>query len=85
MRNVSVRGLDDEVHRAIRQRAADHGRSVEAEIRAILTDAVHPPERIKLGTFLTGLIPEEDRLTDDEHAEYFGRDKTTHEPMVFER
>lgn len=37
---VSVRGLDDKVTQLLRVRAARHGRSMEAEIRAILTDAV---------------------------------------------
>lgn len=84
MKNVTVRNLSDEVHRAIRQRAAIHGRSTEAEIRAILTDAVQPAERIKLGSMLSGVISAENRLTDDERDTYFGRDRTPHEPMVFE-
>ncbi|WP_227999704.1 FitA-like ribbon-helix-helix domain-containing protein [Nocardia australiensis] len=83
MKNVTIRKLSDEVHRAIHQRAAAHGRSIEAEMRAILTEAVQPPERIKLGTLLSGVISEENRLTDDERETYFGRDKTPHEPMVF--
>ncbi len=85
MKNVTIRNLSDEVHRAIRQRAAGNERSIEAEMRAILTEAVKPPERIKLGTLLAGVISAENRLTDDEHAAYFGRDKTPHEPMVFGR
>ncbi|WP_331765094.1 FitA-like ribbon-helix-helix domain-containing protein [Nocardia sp. NBC_01388] len=85
MKNVTVRNLSDEVHRAIRVRAANHGRSTEAEIRAILTDAVQPPERIKLGTLLFAGINEEDRLTDDELETYFGRDRTPSEPLEFGR
>jgi len=41
---VSVRNLDQQVKERIRVRAARHGRSMEAEIRAILTDAVSEPE-----------------------------------------
>lgn len=41
---VSVRDLDETVRERLRVRAAQHGRSMEAEIRAILTDAVRPPE-----------------------------------------
>jgi antitoxin FitA len=41
---VSVRDLDDEVKRRLRLRAARHGRSMEAEIRAILVAAVSEPE-----------------------------------------
>lgn len=37
-----VRNLPDEVHRALRMRAADHGRSAEAEVRTVLEDAVKP-------------------------------------------
>ncbi len=39
---VSVRDLDDSVREGLRVRAARHGRSMEAEIRAILTEAVAP-------------------------------------------
>lgn len=41
---VSVRDLDDNVRDRLRIRAAQHGRSMEAEIRAILTEAVSPPD-----------------------------------------
>ncbi|WP_026313724.1 FitA-like ribbon-helix-helix domain-containing protein [Actinomadura flavalba] len=44
MAAVSVTNLDDEVQRRLRRRAARHGRSMEAEIRVILTDAVREPE-----------------------------------------
>lgn len=37
---ISVWDLDDEVRERLRVRAAHHGRSMEAEIRTILTDAV---------------------------------------------
>lgn len=40
MAAVSIRDLDDGVRARLRVRAAQHGRSMEAEIRAILTDAV---------------------------------------------
>lgn len=43
MAAVSVRDLDNSVRERLRLRAAQHGRSMEAEIRAILTDAVSPP------------------------------------------
>ncbi|WP_221936665.1 plasmid stabilization protein [Skermania sp. ID1734] len=80
---MTIRNLSDEVHRAIRQRAAAHERSIEAEMRAILTEAVQPPQRVKLGTLLSNVISEENRLTDDERDTYFGRDTTLAEPMVF--
>jgi len=37
---VSIRGLDDQVRERLRVRAARNGRSMEAEIRSILVDAV---------------------------------------------
>ncbi len=40
MAALSVRDLDDRVRERLRIRAAQHGRSMEAEIRAILTAAV---------------------------------------------
>jgi plasmid stability protein len=52
MASVTVRNLPEETHRALRARAAAHGRSTEAEIRAILESAVRPEERVKLGSLL---------------------------------
>lgn len=49
---VTVRNLPEETHRALKVRAAQHGRSTEAEIREILEDAVHPKARIKIGSEL---------------------------------
>lgn len=43
MAAVSVRDLDESVRERLRVRAAQHGRSMEAEIRAILTEAVAAP------------------------------------------
>ena len=40
---LSIRDLDDRVKERLRVRAARHGRSMEAEVRAILTDAVAEP------------------------------------------
>jgi plasmid stability protein len=43
MAAVSIRGLDEDVKRRLRVRAARHGRSMESEIRAILTEVVNEP------------------------------------------
>ena len=40
---MSIRNIDDRVKERLRIRAARHGRSMEAEVRAILTDAVTEP------------------------------------------
>ena len=50
MPSLTVRNLPDETHRALRVRAALHGRSAEAEVRAILEETVRPAERLKIGT-----------------------------------
>lgn len=50
MPNLTIRNLSDEAHRALRVRAARHGRSTEAEIRTILEETVRPPKRMKIGT-----------------------------------
>jgi plasmid stability protein len=49
---VTIRNLPEETHRALKVRAARHGRSTEAEIRAILESAVRPKARMKLGSEL---------------------------------
>ncbi len=55
MANVTIRNLPDEVHRAFRVRAAQRGRSTEAEIRDILETAVRPPQHVKLGSLLADI------------------------------
>jgi plasmid stability protein len=40
---MSIRNLDERVMELLRIRAARHGRSTEAEVRAILADAVREP------------------------------------------
>jgi plasmid stability protein len=50
MATVTVRNLPEETHRALRVRAAHHGRSTEAEIRVILEETVRPSKRLKMGS-----------------------------------
>ena len=52
MAAVVIRSLSEETHRALKTRAAEHGRSTEAEIRAILDEAVRPAGGIKIGSVL---------------------------------
>lgn len=49
---VTVRNLPEETHRALKVRAARHGRSTEAEIREILEEAAHPRGRMQIGAEL---------------------------------
>ncbi|TCU75432.1 plasmid stability protein [Bradyrhizobium sp. R2.2-H] len=53
MAAVTIRNLSEEAHRALKVRAAQHNRSVEAEMRAILEAAVRPEGRLRLGTVLS--------------------------------
>lgn len=76
---VTVRNLPEATHRALKLRATQHGRSTEAEIRAILEDAVRPRTRIKIGSELAAF------------GQRFGgldvnltRDRTPAEPAPFE-
>lgn len=55
MANVTIRNLPDAVHRALKIRAAQHGRSTEAEIRQILESAAMPADRIRIGDELSAL------------------------------
>tara|TARA_R110001583_G_scaffold165766_1_gene318489 strand:+ start:428 stop:685 length:258 start_codon:yes stop_codon:yes gene_type:complete len=85
MPSITIRNVPDEVHRAIRVRAAMHGRSAEAELRDILDKAAKPEGRLKLGSLLASIAREAGGLTDAE-AEGFNqlRDKTPAEPMRIE-
>lgn len=83
MATVTVTNLLDEVHRALRVRAATHGRSTEAEIRAILESTVRPQERLRMGTALFEL-GRRVGLTDEDLAAFDQRSKTPAEPVSFE-
>jgi plasmid stability protein len=83
MAMLTVRNLPDEVHRALRVRAAGHGRSTEAEGRAILEEAGTPQGRLKLGSLLAD-IGRQVRLTDEELAAINQRDKSLPRPVSFE-
>ncbi|EKS9915102.1 Arc family DNA-binding protein [Burkholderia multivorans] len=76
---ITVRNLPDEVHRALRVRAALHGRSTEAEVRDILEQAVLSEGRVKLGTLLAEIGREAGGVDFD-----IQRDKTPTDPMSFE-
>lgn len=52
MAAVTIRNLSEEVHRALKLRAAGNDRSTEAEMRAILEAAVRRQGRVLLGSAL---------------------------------
>jgi len=43
MATLTIRNLSDEVHRSLRVRAALHGRSTEAEVRALQSSILGTP------------------------------------------
>lgn len=67
VRAVTARRVPEEVHRAIRVRAVQQGRSLQVEMLAIFEQAVKPEGRVKLGSLL-GEIGREVKLTDEEAA-----------------
>lgn len=84
MAMLTVRNLPDDVHRALRVRAAQHGRSTEAEVREILALAVKPETRVRLGDALAALGREIGLTNEDVEALNQARDKTPAKPMGFE-
>jgi antitoxin FitA len=84
MPSITVRNVPEEVHRALRVRAAQHGRSAEAEIRDILEKAAEPEGRVKLGSLLAAIGRDAELTDEDVDSLLDGRDKTPAEPMSFE-
>jgi plasmid stability protein len=84
MAMLTVRNISEEVHRALRVRAAQHGQSMEAEVREILESAISPHGRVKLGSLLADM-GRQARLSDEEFAVFEQvRDKTPSRTVNFE-
>ena len=72
------------MHRALRVRAAQHGRSTEAEVREILAAVVKPEKRVRVGDALAA-ISRKVGLTDEDFAVLEAvRDKTPAKPLSFD-
>jgi antitoxin FitA len=84
MAAVTIRNLSEEAHRALKVRAARHNRSAEAEMRAILEDAVRPLGRLRLGTALSEMSRKIGLTNADIEALEHGRNARPAEPMHFE-
>jgi len=80
---VTIRSLSDETHRALKVRAAQHNRSTEAEIRAILEAAVRPESRVRLGTALSEMSQNIGLTNADVEALEQSHDAHPAEPMRF--
>jgi antitoxin FitA len=84
MAMLTVRNISDEVHRALRVRAARRGHSMEAEVREILDSAISPQGRVKLGSLLADM-GRRAKLTDKEFAVFDQvRSKAPARPLSFE-
>jgi plasmid stability protein len=84
MAAVTIRNLSDEAHRALKVRAAHHGRSTEAEIRDILEEAVRPPNRLRIGSAMAALSRNAGLTNADFEALEQARDRTPAVPLSFE-
>jgi antitoxin FitA len=80
---VTIRNLSAETHRALKVRAAQHNRSAEAEMRAILEDAVRPANRPRLGTALAEMSRKIGLTNADVDALEQARDTRPAEPLRF--
>jgi len=81
---LTVRNVPDDVHRALRVRAAQHGRSTEAEVREILAAVVKPEKRVRVGEALAA-IGRKIGLTNEDFAMFESvRDKTPAKPLSFD-
>jgi len=81
---VTIRNISEETHRALKARAAHHGRSTEAEIRDILEAAVRPPERLRLGSALFAIGRRAGLTQEDIEALEETRDRIPANPRLFE-
>jgi plasmid stability protein len=84
MAMLTVRNLPDDVHRALRMRAALHGHSTEAEVREILATAVKPEARVRMGEALAALGRTISLTNDDFQVFEQVRDQTPAKPLRFE-
>ena len=73
---MTIRNLDEEVRDKLRVRAALHGRSMEAEARAILTAAVDSP----IERSLLDRLGEMREILDGEELQILPRGTAMHNP-----
>jgi len=76
MTRLLVRDLDPEIVQALKQRAAKHGLSAEAEHREILKQALLGPKKISFAQVLmnmpnVGLDSDFERIDDSEGSDVF--------------
>ncbi|MFT4085725.1 MAG: plasmid stabilization protein [Gordonia sp. (in: high G+C Gram-positive bacteria)] len=76
MSAITIRNLPEATHRALKARAAAHGRSTEAEVRAILNESVAPSDGF--GTRISELARKAGGFDIE-----FSRNPTSSEPIDF--
>ncbi len=81
---LTIRNVPDDIHLALKARAAHHGRSTEAEVRAILALAVKPEGRPRMGDLLWETGRQIALSDEDVDALLAGRDKTPAQPLHLE-
>ncbi|MDR3279002.1 MAG: Arc family DNA-binding protein [Synergistaceae bacterium] len=81
---LTVRNVPDEVHCALRLRAAVHGRSMEAEVREILKNTLKPGRSVQMGDAMAELSRRLNLTNDDFAVLEQMRVKIPVEPMRFE-
>ena len=84
MAMLTVHNLPDDVHRALRFRAALHGHSSEAEVLEILAMAVKPEARVRMGDALAALGRSISLSNEDFEVFDQVRDKMPARPLRFE-
>lgn len=75
---MTIRNLDEEVRDKLRVRAALHGRSMEAEARAILTAAVDSP----MERSLLDVLGKMREILDGEELQILPRDADIRDPFA---
>jgi len=83
MAAVTIRNLSEETHRALTVRAAQHGRSAEAEMRDILEAAVRPANRLRIGSALAEIGRKIGLTNADIEVLEQARDRKPVEPLRF--
>ena len=67
MATLTIRNLDDKVVERLKERARDNERSLEAEVRALLSQAAERPSRkkfIEIAEKIAAMTPEGVKQTD---------------------
>ena len=84
MAMMTVRNIPETVHNALKARAKLHNRSTEAEVRAILEEAINPAGRVPLGDALAELSRSIGLSNEDFAVFEQVRETRAAEPMRFE-